>query len=202
MSRSAMLKTAYTFHLMPTDGATCTGAARICKPVTKAKSFKPDDGYNFLPIIKTSELQQRTQFPGSFNINIIDAGADAHNNPERLELLQVLLGEYNRMPHERPDCFVEHLLVYLTGGLRVAERNRGDILQDRHLDGAVSPVEQRHQRSEMYIIIIITLLLFIEGLFKANCNQLSKYDNNLIADKLIRKGLFYVVYGRTVACHM
>ena len=38
-----------------------------------------------------------------------------------------------------------HLLMNLLGGLCVAEGHGGQVLQDGHLHGAVSAVEQRHQ---------------------------------------------------------
>lgn len=38
-----------------------------------------------------------------------------------------------------------HLLVDLLSGLSVTEGHSGQVLQDRHLHGAVSAIEQRHQ---------------------------------------------------------
>lgn len=86
-----------------------------------------------------------TQLAGGLDVDVVYAGADAHNDPERLELLQVLLGEYDGVPHESADCLVQHLLVYFGCGLCVAEGDGSHVLQYGHLDGAVSTVEQRHQ---------------------------------------------------------
>lgn len=47
--------------------------------------------------------------------------------------------------HMKNGLFLPYLLVYFGGRLGVAEGYRGHILEDGHLDGAVTPVKEGHQ---------------------------------------------------------
>ncbi len=91
-----------------------------------------------------------TQLPGGLNVDIVDAAADADDDAQRLELLQVLLGEVDGVPHQRAHRLIEHLLVNLRGGLGVAEGHRRHVLQYGHLHGAVTAVEQGDQRPRVH----------------------------------------------------
>ena len=85
-------------------------------------------------------------WPTYFVVNVVQAAPDPDDDSELFELLQVLLGEADSVPHEGADGLVEHLLVDLRGALGVAEGHGGHVLENGHLHGAVAAVEQRHQR--------------------------------------------------------
>ncbi|CAN8000021.1 unnamed protein product [Ixodes pacificus] len=86
-----------------------------------------------------------TELPGCLRVNVVHPRPDAHNDAQGLELLKVLLGQGDGVPHESPHCLVQHLLVDLLGRLGVTEGHRRHVLEDRHLHRAVAPVQQRHQ---------------------------------------------------------
>ncbi len=50
-----------------------------------------------------------TEFTGSLDVDVVVAAADADNDAQRLELLQVLSGQGDGVVHHGPDCLIQHL---------------------------------------------------------------------------------------------
>ena len=49
------------------------------------------------------------ELAGRLDVDVVDAGADAHDDAERLKLIQVLACQRDGVPHQRPDGLVQHL---------------------------------------------------------------------------------------------
>ena len=50
-----------------------------------------------------------TQFPGRLDVDVVVSAADADDDAQRFELLQVLLCQLDGVPHQGPDSLVEDL---------------------------------------------------------------------------------------------
>lgn len=57
----------------------------------------------------STPLLSLTELPGSLDVNVVVAAADADNNAECLELLQVLSSQGDGVVHHGPDCLIQHL---------------------------------------------------------------------------------------------
>lgn len=55
-----------------------------------------------------------------------------------------------RQKSQLVSVFFFYLFVYFLCGLGVAECNRGQVFEDRHLDGAITSIQERHQGAWMH----------------------------------------------------
>lgn len=54
----------------------------------------------------------RTQLSGGLDVDVVVAAADADNDAQRLELLQVLSGQGDGVVHHGSHCLIEHLQTH------------------------------------------------------------------------------------------
>lgn len=54
-------------------------------------------------------LHSLTELPGSLDVDVVVAAADAYDDAQRLELLQVLSGQGDGVVHHGPHGLVQHL---------------------------------------------------------------------------------------------
>lgn len=64
-----------------------------------------------------------TQFPGRFDVNVVVAAADADDDTQRFELLQVFSHQSDGVVHQSSYGFVQHLDTHTTH--RVSEMIEG-----------------------------------------------------------------------------
>lgn len=52
-----------------------------------------------------------SELSGRLHVDVVDARSDADDDSKRLELFEVFLRQYDGVPHERADRFVQHLYI-------------------------------------------------------------------------------------------